>query len=80
MGRRIRTHLDKIFPDGTEYAESKQRQQVAAHDANVRERSFRLDQPIFVRDYSQRQPTWIPGFVSGVTGPVGYTCRIDAAW
>ena len=78
MRRRIRTRLDKIFPDGSGYAESKERQQAAAHGANIRERSFRLDQPIFVRDYSQRRPTWIPGFVSGVPGPVGYTCQTDA--
>ena len=40
MGRRLQMCLDRIFPDGKEHAEKKQQQQAAAHDTNVRERTF----------------------------------------
>ena len=74
MGRRLQTRLDRIFPDGKEHAEEKQQQQAAAHDTNVRARTFKTGQSVFVRDYTGNRQTWTPGTVIAVTGPVSYVC------
>ena len=74
MGRRLQTRLDRIFPDGKEHAEEKQQQQAAAHDTNVRARTFKTGQSVFVRDYTGNRQTWTPGTVLTVTGPVSCVC------
>ena len=70
MGRRLRTHLDQLRPDlGTEVCNRQQFQKMN-HDGQNKERTFNVNDSVFVRNYHQG-PDWLPGEVL-TTGPRNY--------
>jgi len=51
MGRRLRSHLDWLFPDLSQRVEKQQANQAKQHDNAKPLRSFQVDDPVYVNDF-----------------------------
>ena len=72
MGRRLRSRLDRLFPNLTERVENQQSKQAKQHDSTKTLRTFKTGDRVFVKNFSTTPLTWIPGRVVKVTGPLSY--------
>ena len=77
MGRRPRSHLDRLFPDLSQRVEKHQSRQAEQHDNAKPLRSFKVDDPVYVKDFSTPNNAWIPGKVVKVTGPLSYHVEVQ---
>ncbi len=66
--RRLRSRLDRLFPDLTEKVEQKQAKQAEQHDSSKPLRTFKVGDTVYIKDFSTTPTTWIPGRVVKVTG------------
>lgn len=77
LGRRPRSRLDLLKPHAADRVENRQAtKQVADHNKHSRDRSFKVGDLVFVRNYRQGD-TWLAGEVLSKTGPVSYQIRLD---
>jgi hypothetical protein len=75
MGRQLTTAIDRIRPDVAGRVQRNQERQKQEHDSRSRQREFKEDERVFVRDFGG--PTkWTPATVAQRTGPVSYTCTL----
>lgn len=72
MGRRLRSRLDRFYPDLAPKVENKQMKQAQQHDSSKPLRSFNTGDRVYVKDFSSSPPKWIPGRIVKQTGPVSY--------
>ena len=77
MGRRPRSRLDRLFPDLSQRVEKHQSRQAEQHDNAKPLRSFKVDDPVYVKDFSTPNNAWIPGKVVKVTGPLSYHVEVQ---
>ena len=75
MKRRLRSRLDRLFPDLHQRVEKKQLQQASNHNNSKPLRSFKVGDMVYVKDFSTL--TWIPGKITKVTGPLSYHVEVD---
>jgi len=76
MGRRLRSRLDRLFPDLTTRVESKQLKQAEQHDTTKPLRKFSVGDTVYTKDFATTPPKWIPGKVTRVTGPLSYCVEL----
>ena len=69
MKRKLRTQLDRLYPNVADRVRSKQSKQKAAHDYHAKERILDEGQAVYVKDFRYKK-TWMPGTVVYKTGPV----------
>ena len=76
MGRRLRSRLDRLFPDLSDTVQSQQSKQAQQHDSTKPLRTFKIGDRVYVKDFSTTPITWIPGKVVKVTGPLSYQVEL----
>ena len=74
LGRSARTRLDLLKLHTAKRVERKQLQQKAAHDAKAKSRTFRVGDKVYAKNFGTGSE-WLPGEITGTTGPVSYTVR-----
>ena len=79
MGRRPRSLLDVVRPDLSKTVRQHQESQKRQHDRHAKIRQFSMGDTVFIRNFSQQypHPTWLPGEIVSVSGPVSYTVRLS---
>uniref|UniRef100_A0A665US80 Integrase catalytic domain-containing protein n=1 Tax=Echeneis naucrates TaxID=173247 RepID=A0A665US80_ECHNA len=75
LNRHVRTRLDFLKPCTKETVHKKQYQQKDRHDRSAADRSFCMDDAVYLRSTVGGDPKWIPGSVVRQTGPVSYEDR-----
>ncbi|KAM9717125.1 uncharacterized protein ACNS7B_020902 [Menidia menidia] len=75
LRRHIRTRLDFIKPNTKETVRRKQYRQKAQHDFTAVDRSFSVDDAVYLRNTGGGVHKWIPGQVVRQTGPVSYEVK-----
>ncbi|XP_059201274.1 uncharacterized protein K02A2.6-like [Centropristis striata] len=75
LHRHVRTRLDFLKPCTKETVRKRQYQQKARHDHRAADRSFGVDDAVYLRSTVGGDPKWIPGLVVRQTGPVSYEVR-----
>ena len=68
--------MDLLKPHTAERVERKQLQQKAAHDAKAKSRTFRVGDKVYAKNFGTGKQ-WLPGEITGTTGPVSYTVRLE---
>ena len=72
LGRPLRTRLDLLRPNRQGQVEGQQDRQAISRQTHTR-RSFQPGDPVMARDYrTQHHPSWLPGTVLSVEGPLSY--------
>ena len=77
MNRRLRTPLDLLRPSLRDRVKRKQEDQKKYHDNTKPVREFKVNDKVFVENYSGRGNRWWSGVVVEVTGPVSYKVALD---
>ena len=62
MGRQPQAHLDQLIPNPHAQVQQKQQMQKDSHDQTSRLRTFEIDDPVFICNFTS-SPTWLPGTV-----------------
>ncbi|GFR60864.1 Pol polyprotein [Elysia marginata] len=75
LGRKMRTHLDLLFPSLYDSVTDKVTRQKANYDNNCKERNIQVHDKVFVRNYSAHGDSWVPGVVMAKTGPVSFQAK-----
>ena len=75
FNRKIKSHLDLLYPDLQLKVKEKQLVQKRNHDWHVRDRDIDLGDQVFVKNYAAGLP-WLPGVIIGRTG-VNFTVKLD---
>jgi hypothetical protein len=75
MGRKPLSRLDLLTPDVGRRVEKKQQDQKQRHDSHAKERSFKVGDLVYARNYAQGEK-WIPGRIEQRTGPVSFTVEL----
>ena len=75
-GRRLRSKLDLLLPDGERRSQEAQDRQKRAHDSHAVDRQFNVSDTVYVRNYGEEQQ-WLPGRVVGLQGSAMYRVRLD---
>lgn len=75
LGRRPRTCLDLLKLNTAERVERRQEQQKAQHDLHGQSPTFRIGDPIFLKNFTSLG--WLPGKVVETTGPVSFIVLLD---
>ena len=70
MGRRLRSRLDRVFPDSPDNVLKKQQSQKTQHDKNVKLRNFEVGTSVYV---STPNKSVLAGEITGKSGPVSYS-------
>lgn len=78
MGRRLRSRLDRLFPDLSQRVEKQQSKQAEQHNNSKPLRTFAVGDTVYVKDFTTASPTWIPGTVTKVTGPLSYYVELES--
>ena len=73
-GRKLKSHLDLLYPDLQGKVESKVEKQKESHDRHSRFREFKEEDTVFVRNY-RTGPKWREGTVCKRLGPVSYIVK-----
>ena len=82
LGRPLRTRLDLLRPNRQGQVEGQQDRQATSRQTHTR-RSFQPGDPVMARDYrTKHHPSWLPGTVLSVVGPLSYLVEIKegATW
>ncbi len=72
LERHVRTRLDFLKPNIHETVRRKQYLHKNLHNYQARERSFAVNEPVFLRNTVGGDPKWLSGVVVQQTGPVSY--------
>ena len=78
MGRRLRSRLDRLFPDLSQRVEKHQSKQAEQHDTSKPLRTFKVGDPVYIKDFTTPKNSWIPGKVTKVTGPLSYHVEVQS--
>ena len=78
MGRSLRSRLDRLFPDVAARVESRQTRQAQQHDNSRSLRTFKVNDTVYVRDFTSSSTKWLPGTVVTVTGPLSYHVQLSS--
>ena len=73
-----RSRLDRQFPDLSERVAKHHAKQAEQHDTSKPLRTFAVGDTVYVEDFSTPSPTWIPGMVTKVTGPLSYHVELES--
>ena len=77
MGHKLRSPLDLLKPDLHIRVEEKQKKQKQYHDRTAHQRSFRVRDLVFIRNFSRSSTDqWIPGEVISTTGPRSFRVKV----
>ena len=74
----MRSRLDCLFPDVASRVENRQTRQAVQHNNSRPLRSFKLNDTVYVRDFSSSAAKWLPGTVVKVTGPLSYHVQLSS--
>ena len=77
LGRRPRSVLDNLHPDPSDRVEHKQLKQKLSHDTSKLLRSFKVGQSVLAENFTGKNPKWMPGTISDVTGPLSYKVSLS---
>ena len=61
-----------LRPNLSSQIHHKQSQQKDCHDQETKDRSFNIDDQVFVRNFAATGPTWLPGTIIEAKGPVTF--------
>ena len=75
MGRRLKSRIDLLSPSLGATVHQKQAQQKWNHDQRVLQRSFNIEDWVFVKSYGHG-PGLLPGTVVRQKGPVSYDVQV----
>ena len=75
MGRKLKTHLDKLCPNLTSIVYSRQQSQAMSHDKQTSEQTFHPNDPVLIKNY-HCGPAWLPGEVL-TRGPCNYKIKLS---
>ena len=78
MRRQLKTRLDLVLPDVNKHVEYAQSSQKQYHDSHSSTRSFHQGDKVLVRNY-RGHPSWLPGIVKGILGPVSYQVELTGS-
>ena len=76
MKRKLRTQLDRLYPNVTDRVRSKQSKKKAAYDYHAKERTLDEGQAVYVNDFRYKK-TWMSGTVVDKKGPVSARIQLD---
>ena len=75
MGRKLKTHLDKLHPNLASIVYGRQQSQAMSHDKQTSERTFYPNDPVLIKNY-HCGPAWLPGAL--LTGsPCNYKIKLS---
>ena len=57
--------------------EKRQLKQNQSHDGKNELRKFTKDEEVYVENFTKKNPRWIPGIITEVTGPLSYEIRLQ---
>ena len=77
MNRRLSSRLDLLYPNISKKVQAQQIKQKLGHDNSKPLRSFELGDAVFVENFSNPPPKWIPGKITKVTGPLSYQVELQ---
>ena len=69
LGRRPHSLLTLMQPNTSTRVQNQQLRQKNSHDANVKERHFAIDDPVFIKNFATSGQKWLPGIITEVRGP-----------
>ena len=70
-GRRIRTHLDLLYPDIQRWVRNKQIRQKEDYDAHARSRNLQCGDLVYARNFGIG-PKWLLGVLQKAVGQVSF--------
>ena len=76
MGRRIRTHLDPLYPDIQQRVRNKQTRQKEDHNAHARSCNLQCGDSVYARNFGVG-PKWLPGVLQRAVRQVSFEVRLD---
>ena len=76
FGRRPRSHLDLLHPDISSKVTQRQELQKEAHDQHAKYRKFQNGDLVYARNF-HGSPTWVPGVVTAMSGPVSMVIQLE---
>ena len=76
MGRPLRTHIDLVKPSIASRVHAKQSDQKRNHDKRAKQRTFEVNDLVFVRNFSSG-PTWLPGTITECKGAVSFGVLLE---
>lgn len=76
FGRRPRSKLDLLKPNLSETVWSNMQVQKEHHDVHTEARSFKVNDPVYVKDFPD-QKAWIPDTIVAVKGPLSYHVELN---
>lgn len=77
FGISLRTRFNLLKPDLRSTVQNRQADQKSQHDKHSKARSFKVGQPVIVRDFRLNSKKWIPGEVLSQLGPVTYIVEVE---
>ena len=80
MNRRLSSRLDLLYPNISKKIQAQQIKQKLGHDNSKPLHSFELGDAVFVENFSNPPPKWIPGKITKVTGPLSYQVARATVW
>ena len=69
--------MDLLYPNISKKVQAQQIKQKLGHDNSKPLRSFELGDAVFVENFSNPPPKWIPGKITKVTGPLSYQVELQ---
>ena len=81
LQRHLRTRLSLLQPDTEKHVHQKQADQVKQHNTHAKQRSFRENQRVMVKNF-RPGPKWVPGIIIKQLGPLSFLVRTseDLEW
>ena len=77
MNRKLRSRFELMYPVVRRKVEASQERQKELHDGKKSVRQFAVKDPVFVENFTNRKPKWLPGTVVKVTGPLSYVIELQ---
>ena len=76
LGRQPRTHNVLLRPSITNRVRNAQQRQTSSHDVRVKERTFNLSDPVYVKNFHKQDSQWLPGEITKINGPRTFTITL----
>ena len=76
FGRQLRTHNTLLRPSISDRITKAQHRQKLAHDVRAKQRTFRLTDPVYVKNFNRQGPEWLPGEITTIHGPHSFTITL----
>ena len=68
----------RLFPDVATLVESRQTRQAQQHGNSSSLRTFKVNDTLYVRDFTSSSSKWLPWTVVKVTGPLSYRVQLSS--